>query len=505
MKRRSLAAFALALVLALSTLAVSAPRALGEGESLFDIVSVAHNPGGVLTVSVAVTDVGALQAERFNAFVDGIPAAAQARSAEESDPLSIVIAVDTSGSMLGTPLASAKEAALQLIDELDERDEVAVVAFASEPEVLSRFTSDREETREVLSSLVAEGDTALYQAVATAAGLFAPEDGGPSILVLLSDGQDYGGASSVTREGSINAVRDGLTVYSFGLGAGADVAYLGEVAEVSGGRLWEVASSRSLGALFGELGTRLGATFTVDIAVPPLPLGEHALTVRSRTESGAAEASFVFNVSNEGLVTARVLAPAEPGDLIAIELQGAVPLNNLSMQAFARGEQLAFAAADRILVDPWAFEPGYVAIRIAASVSGQPAAQLTVAATIPALAPMLEVERDDRGETAELVVTGRAQGAEPPTISVIVDGEEIASTAEPQLRIPLPQSGDVIVRLARDATIATRSFSLAPPPALEQGASQPLWRSPRPSSSPAGGDRHSRRSSQLARRWATGR
>src|SRR4051794_20351751 len=63
-------------------------------------------------------------------------APAQARAAAERLPLSIGLVLDRSGSMAGEKLVTAKQAALAVLEQIDERDTVAMVTFDDQIVVL---------------------------------------------------------------------------------------------------------------------------------------------------------------------------------------------------------------------------------------------------------------------------------------------------------------------------------------------------------------------------------
>ncbi len=166
-------------VAALALLVVPASQAdaqLGEDEEptyTLRILAVEHDAAGSLAISVRVSGVTDLEPPQFTALVDGIPQRVDATPTRDVDTLAIVLAIDTSGSMAGAPLEAARDAAISLIDQLNEGDEVAIVRFSNNVSLALDFTTDRAAARDVLNSLVAEGETALYDASAFTAELLS--------------------------------------------------------------------------------------------------------------------------------------------------------------------------------------------------------------------------------------------------------------------------------------------------------------------------------------------
>ena len=421
----------------------------------FDIAGVDHEPSGSIVAELAVPQGVLLEPGRMTAMIDGVPRPVTGIKTDDPTPLSVVIAIDVSGSMLGSRLAAAQRAALDLIERLNADDRVAVVTFSTEPLVASEFTTNRAVTRSTLSALSAGGATALYGAVESSARLIEGAETEKKVLVLLSDGEDSGG-STVTRDQSIAAIGgSGAAVYSFALELETDIAvvYLNELATRTEGEFSEVADEQALGALFASLGRRLGADVSITVAVPPLAIGEHEMALRFPVEGEVVVAEYVFAVTNDGLLSLSVAAPAgddegegtapaeagqpgegdegDEGDVI--RLRSLLPLGSFDLTATVGAEEpRAFAATtDRILIDPWAFEPGPLTVVVRAVLGGQPAAEASISVDVPELAPQLTLEREGGGDARVLVASGRAQGVRAPVLRVLFNGEAFASSDEP--------------------------------------------------------------------------
>lgn len=103
--------------------------------------------------------------------------------------LQVVLALDTSGSMAGAPLAAAKQAALNFLTRMAPATVVGVVGFGSHPVVAAPLTTDRGVATRAVTALQAGGETSLYDAVAMALAQFPPTNGRRAVVVL-SDGGD---------------------------------------------------------------------------------------------------------------------------------------------------------------------------------------------------------------------------------------------------------------------------------------------------------------------------
>ena len=435
------------------------------------ILDIEHDPAGRLAVSVRVSGTTEIEPPQFTALVDGIPQAVNTTPTRDVDNLAIVLAIDTSGSMLGAPLEAARDAAISLIDQLNDGDEVAIIRFSNTVSLALDFTADRAAARSVLNSLVAQGDTALYDTVAFASTLL--NDFGPSRsnLVLLSDGQESG-ASGAERDATIASLVDsGATAFSFGLGTDSDTEYLRAVAEGSGGEFWEVADDRALGSLFSSLGGRLGATDLVEVETRPFAIGTHNAEIFATVMGQRLAASETFEVTNEGMIAIAPIAVGTPGDPITVSFSTLVDPSAVRLSATLNGEALV-ASGTTLTIDPWRFDPGTMELAVRAEVSAGLAASASTELNIPALTPQLTVEQDSPS-----VVTARqrVQGSAETSI-VIRDGEQVlSSTTDRELTVELPAGAeDIAIELqSSDGTVlATRTVS--GPPAAASGGGLPV-------------------------------
>lgn len=108
--------------------------------------------------------------------------------AVDSVPLTTLLVLDTSGSVVGGKLERLAAAAHALLERARPGDEAALVSFGQEIRVRVPPTADMRRIAGALASLQAQGGTALYDALYTAS-LLAPERG-CSMIVLFTDGED---------------------------------------------------------------------------------------------------------------------------------------------------------------------------------------------------------------------------------------------------------------------------------------------------------------------------
>ena len=188
---------------------------------------------------------------------------------------SVMLVTDTSRSMTATDVApdrlsAARGAAEHFLDEAPEELRVGAVAFSDTARVLQPPTTDREQVRAALGSLVADGGTATGDGLASALTALEPDQGNrrpPAAVVLLSDGSQTSGQDAATVAEEAGRLR--IPVYTVALGTPdgvvdgnlrvpPDPQALAEIAQASGGRAFEASDGDELTAVYERLGSQLG-------------------------------------------------------------------------------------------------------------------------------------------------------------------------------------------------------------------------------------------------------
>ena len=127
----------------------------------------------------------------------GEPAYVTARFGFERDPgaatrgpMRVALVLDRSLSMAGEPLARARELAASVLDRLDPRDAVGLVAFGSGVETITAAPATPQQRARITAALdaaVASGGSNLAAALDDAAAMLAGAANG--VVVLMTDGQ----------------------------------------------------------------------------------------------------------------------------------------------------------------------------------------------------------------------------------------------------------------------------------------------------------------------------
>lgn len=170
--------------------------------------------------------------------------------------VSLALVLDRSGSMDGAKLADAKRAAHRLVHLLGPGDELGLVHFGSDVEVVPRRKMDADGQAAMdaaIDAVQVSGSTNISEALARGLALLSGAPG-TRRLVLVSDGQPTAG--DVTRGGltqlaaSLHA--EGVTVTALGVGADYDGPLMQGLAERGGGMYGYLASAAQLEDILGR-------------------------------------------------------------------------------------------------------------------------------------------------------------------------------------------------------------------------------------------------------------
>jgi Ca-activated chloride channel family protein len=156
----------------------------------------------LINVSATVTDsserfVTGLRREDFILFEDDREQPITHFS-DERVPVSLGIVLDTSGSMEGEKFRAAEQAIDRFMRQLlSPDDEVFLMAFNDQVELISSWTTDRDRVMRNLRGVYPRGGTAMYDAVAEAIPLAQRGKHRKKAIVVISDGNDTNSTTDV--------------------------------------------------------------------------------------------------------------------------------------------------------------------------------------------------------------------------------------------------------------------------------------------------------------------
>jgi VWFA-related protein len=159
---------------------------------------------------------------------------------EAVQPVTFMLALDASGSMKKSA-GRAQEAAREFVDAIRPEDQIGLIMFATKAEAIHAPTDKREATRTAIDNYVADGGTALYDALYDSLAQLSKAQDQRRVVVVVTDGIDENADSN--GPGSLRSwdeVLDKLqqteaTVYAVGIGSRVERDRLKLLAERSGG------------------------------------------------------------------------------------------------------------------------------------------------------------------------------------------------------------------------------------------------------------------------------
>jgi len=219
-------------------------------------------------------DFGAYPAVRAT-VVTSVPSAAPPKLFENGRPVvglqavnlgrskNVVLALDTSRSMAGKPLAEAAAAATAFVATKPSSDRIALVTFGQRASQQGPFSTSTIDSDNALRTLAvgANSGTALWDAVDLSARLLASQPGG-RVVVLLTDGNDVGSRASES-DAILSLHKAGVVVYPIAFGSRADTSGLERLASSTGGSFHTASTSATLSGIYSSIGRELRRTWRV--------------------------------------------------------------------------------------------------------------------------------------------------------------------------------------------------------------------------------------------------
>ena len=224
--------------------------------------------GGALTWDVLLSrDVFSTEHDE-QVFYALLEIGAGVASADERVPLDLAIVVDRSTSMKGARMENVKEAARQIVDQLHDDDDLAIVAFNDRADVIlsDRVGSSRAQAKAAITALQPEGGTELLRGMLTGLGELGTYRGHDVVshLILLTDGRTYGDEEACLRAASQAGDRD-IGITAMGIGEDWHDDLLDEIASRSGGSSAYISSPGQVRTVLRETVRSLGSVYATEL------------------------------------------------------------------------------------------------------------------------------------------------------------------------------------------------------------------------------------------------
>lgn len=183
---------------------------------------------------------------------------------QSSGERDIVLVLDTSGSMEGTPMNETKKAANHFINTiLKENADVGIVTYADDARRNSEFSTDEKGLNEITNSIYASGGTNMEAGLAAAVEMLNGSSAKKKIIVLMSDGMPNRGKEGDALISYADEIKSGeMLIYTLGFFENMDEgskAYAQQLLEgiASDGCHYEVTDADSLVFFFGDIADQI--------------------------------------------------------------------------------------------------------------------------------------------------------------------------------------------------------------------------------------------------------
>jgi VWFA-related protein len=182
-------------------------------------------------------------------------------------PVTFMLALDSSGSMKNSA-AQAQAAAREFITAMRPEDRVGMILFSNRAQYIHSPTDRRDWSLDAIDKYVADGGTALYDALYDSLAQIGDVKG-RRVVVVVTDGRDENAASNGPgSRRTWDEVRNKLalteaTVYAVGVGSRVDRDRLRQLADLSGGNAYFPADITSLAADYYKILDELRRRYVV--------------------------------------------------------------------------------------------------------------------------------------------------------------------------------------------------------------------------------------------------
>lgn len=260
------------------TRTAEAPQGLGD-----DQTPTIRVESRLVNVAVNVVDakgapVGGLGRDDFEIVEDGRPQKIAFFERESSTPLSIVLAIDTSGTVLSNERLEKNAARGFVRALLRDQDELDLMDFADNVREIVPFTNQKKRIEAGLGELQKGDETALYDAVYLASQRLSEtrnDAGRRRVMVLISDGGDSKHTSRYAQAVE-QAQRAGAMIYPIiivpiaadaGRNTGGEHALI-QMSDDTGGKFYYVEDPKDLEAAFAHVSDDLRTQYVLGYYAP---------------------------------------------------------------------------------------------------------------------------------------------------------------------------------------------------------------------------------------------
>jgi len=190
--------------------------------------------------------------------------------AGDVSPVQAALVIDQSGSMSGSPIMEARNAASEFADLMDlqeDRDAIAVISFDDIAYVQQAFTYNRGDAVSAIQGIVEGGGTDIAAGLIAATQQIAAQSVTTQtrqVIILLSDGANNAGPAPAIAAADA-AKAQGIWLVTIALG-GADTATLSQMAS-STDAYYETTDPAALMGIYSDIAAGIVGTVATDVSI----------------------------------------------------------------------------------------------------------------------------------------------------------------------------------------------------------------------------------------------
>ena len=244
-----------------------------------------------------------------------LPLVSRFEKEKEKPSLAMALVIDKSGSMSGLPLQMARQAAKSAAELLGPQDQIAVVAFDDQAQIICEMTpaSQQGTIQAAIDSIADGGGTFMYTGMVAAKDMLDRTTAKVKHMICLTDGQ----TNDADHMGLVQQLVDGgVTVSSVGLGEGAARDILQQIAQAGKGRYYESNDPATLPQIFTKETTQASKSAVQEGVFTHIGIIAHPMITGYESEGLPLVLGYVMT---EAKPASQVLLGAENGDpLLAV-------------------------------------------------------------------------------------------------------------------------------------------------------------------------------------------
>jgi len=179
--------------------------------------------------------------------------------------VNLVMLIDISGSMRGAKIDSVRTAAMQFAQQMGDNDFLTLMTFSDKIRVLidhKKVADARANAVAQINGIQASGNTSLYDAIGTAAGLLKKSNSAETsnVMVVLTDGQDTSSNQYSMNQKLIDtAAANNTTVFTIAYGEDADQDVLLKLASGGKGNFY-AGNTANIASIYQEMSAAFGGS-----------------------------------------------------------------------------------------------------------------------------------------------------------------------------------------------------------------------------------------------------